>query len=94
MLVFGVGLLVELLMVSGVEVVWAGIGFSLFDRAGLMLAAMQLPLFFVVPSSQDGMTAAKCSVYSSSCSARSFVVNKLYRPLFSERVSLSTGEFS
>ena len=59
-----------------------------------MLTAMRLPLFLVVPSSQDGMTAAKCSVYSSSCSAWTFVVNKLYRPLFSERVSLSTSEFS
>ena len=58
-----------------------------------MLAAMHLPLFFVVPSSHDGMTAAKYSVYSTSLSAWSFVVNKLYRPLFSEKVSLLTGEF-
>ena len=53
---------------------------------------MHVPLFFVVPSNHDGITAVKCSVYSTSCSAWSFVVNKLYRPLFSEKVSLSTGE--
>ena len=59
-----------------------------------MLAAMRLPLFFVVPLSHDGITAVKCSMYSTSRSAWSFVVNKLYRPLFTERVSLLTGEFS
>lgn len=51
--------------------------FFVWYRAGSVLTAMRLPLFFVVPSSQDGMTASKCSVYSTNCSARSFVVNKL-----------------
>ena len=51
--------------------------FFVWCRAGSMLTAIRLPLFFVVPSSHDGMTASKCSVYSTSCSARSFVVNRL-----------------
>jgi hypothetical protein len=68
--------------------------FFVWNSAGLMLAAMRLPLFFVVPSSHDGITAVKCSVYSTSRSALSFVVNRLYWPSFSERVSLSTGQCS
>ncbi len=51
--------------------------FFVWYRASSMLTAMRLPLFFVVPSSQDGMTAAKCFVYSTSCSAGSFLANKL-----------------
>ena len=77
---------------------WGCLGWFWFlfawNSAGSMLAAMRLPLFFVVPSSHDGITTVKCSMYSTSWSAWSFVVNKLYRPLFSERVSLSAGECS